>query len=148
MKNILLAALMVFSPTICGAVEFDEDAVKTSCATDWKDSDELQKACLKSAQDSHAKMMQRYDQSDAMDQIALDLCIERWSHNWIFVADCFDEQWHALIDTGDFVTALANRSPGVPWREINDGCLIKWRPDQARQLFCIRHMAFAWIDAN
>jgi hypothetical protein len=148
MKQKLLASILAFFPAVCGANEFDEAVVKISCENDWPDSSQLQEACLMSAQESHDEVMVYYDQTNAMDKIALNLCVARWGNEWLFIKQCFDEQESALADWTYIMQDLERKFPDSPLVEIGKGCLEKWRPDLARQQFCIERMMSAAMEVN
>jgi len=148
MKRILLTYVFTLFATVCSAVEFDDAEVRAMCAEDWPQEQELQELCLFGERGGYDEVMVSYDEADAMDQIVLDLCIGRWDLNWSFVADCFEEQTDALADFSYLADRYDGRVSSSIMQNITVGCSEKWRPDLARQHFCIVRMAWSVIEAN
>ncbi|SIT91887.1 hypothetical protein SAMN05421665_3509 [Yoonia rosea] len=148
MKRILLTYVFTLFATVSSAVEFDEAEVRAMCAEDWPQEQELQELCLFGERDGYDEVMVSYDDGDAMDQVLLDLCIDRSGLNWSFVADCFDEQTDAFADFPYLASRYDGRVSSSIMQDIAVGCREKWRPDLARQHFCIVRMAWSMIEAN
>ncbi len=148
MKRFLLTFVFTVFATACAAVEFDDSKVRAMCAEVWPEEQGLLEACLFGEREGYDEVMVYYDAGNAIDQISLDICINRWGVNWSFVADCFDEQTDAYADFSDQWSRFDGRVSSSVMQIISAKCMEKWRPDLARQYFCIDRMARSMIEAN
>ena len=143
MKRLIVAALTALFAT-CALAEFDADAAKAFCETEWENDFQMVAFCVDQQRAGAETLDRLYPDLDDIMSERLAVSEDEWGQDMKMRAFCLEQQISARAALPATSAELPEDIAGI----IRDLCTADWGTDFQMLVFCTEQQVAAWRQLN